>query len=646
MKGQLPPVASDETIGTIWDALPKGRFVGNASMVQHQQLEFLGSLLDDSGIVALIEKWQADDRTKTGAGGAPRLVSTRTVLLLLLVLTVEHSAQLVEELAVLVHQRLHPESLAYLGLDGDVQWVKSRRKGKTRKPRRRSKDAWYFPLWRSLERTLVPLDSRPKLPAMVNGKGNRRRGKMPTLAEVEALKATWTADHLVVRQERLDTIVHDLIEAGNRLEPEAITKEWKGDTCIDASVVTAYGKRGAPFGGTHGASDPSAGWYMRNGKWEATTEKKKAIKAVYGFDLTLIIRTNHDPSTAARHPSLIIGMAFNVPATGLIPASVGAYERIARNGHPTGRATGDRGYAAAAKAEDYQLPLRKLGYEIYTDYKIDQLGLDNSGGYAGAIQVEGAHYCPAMPKGLIDATKNARAGKITNGEWRDLIDQRPNYALRPKEKADAKGRRPMMCPARGPGATVNCPIVEALTGIEGNHSTTIYNPPSEKEQDAICRNHQSVSFPAIAGAKLAQDAQFGSREWESTYRSDRNTIEGGNAYMKDASKEALEGADRRRMKGMTVQTVFVGFLVVSANLRKLQAARDEYLKSDTDEEREERYDAKSRYREARRTRDDRAAPWDNFPLKVSLADAAAEKESPSPGTEPDPPDGPIALIHG
>lgn len=116
--------------------------------------------------------------------------------------------------------------------------------------------------------------------------------------------------------------------------------------------------------------------------------------------------------------------------------------------------------------------------------------------------------------------------------------------------------------------------------------------------------------------------------------------------MKDESKEQLESAGRRRMKGITAQTVLVGLLVVSANLRKLQATRDDWLKSDTDEEREERYEAKSRYRDARQARDDRAAPWDNFPLKVSLAKAADDKESPSPATEPDPPDGPVALIHG
>lgn len=635
----LPPVASDETLNSIWDALPKGRFVGNASMVPHHQLEFLGNIVDDSGVVSLIEAWQQEDREKSAPGGAPRIVSTRSILILFLVLTVEHSAQLIEELAVLVNQRLHAESLTYLGLDGAAQWSASRRPGKSRKPRPRTKSGWYFPFWRALERTLAPLDSKPKLPAMSNGKGNRRRGKMPTLAEVEVLKETWTADHLAKRLDRLNTVVHELIEAANRLEPEVITNEWKGDTCIDASVVPAYGKRGAPFGGTHGPSDPSAGWYLRNGKWEVTASKKGARKAVYGFDLTLILRTNHDPRTLARHPSLIVGMALNVPATALIPASVGAYERIAAHGHPTGRATGDRGYAAAAKAEEYQVLVRKLGYEILTDYKSTQLGINNDGGYAGAIQVEGAHYCPSMPEGLIDATKLARAGGITNGEWRDRIDQRRNFMLRPKEKPDSRGRQPMMCPARGPGATVNCPIVESQTGVEGTHATTIYNPPPEDEQDAICRNHHSVTFPQAAGAKLAQDEQFGSRDWQVKYTSDRNTVEGGNAYMKDDSKEQLEAAGRRRVRGIAAQTLLIGFLVVSANLRKLQATRDEWLESSTASARELRNEAKSAYRDARRKREDRVAPWDNFPLKDAL-DSAEAKEAPTPATEPDPPDGP------
>jgi ElaB/YqjD/DUF883 family membrane-anchored ribosome-binding protein len=83
--------------------------------------------------------------------------------------------------------------------------------------------------------------------------------------------------------------------------------------------------------------------------------------------------------------------------------------------------------------------------------------------------------------------------------------------------------------------------------------------------------------------------------------------------------------------------------VISANLRKLQAARDEWLKSPTDAARKQRQDAKARYRQARKERKDRAAPWDNFPLKQSL-EAAAELASSTPATEPDPPD-PLELTY-
>ena len=83
--------------------------------------------------------------------------------------------------------------------------------------------------------------------------------------------------------------------------------------------------------------------------------------------------------------------------------------------------------------------------------------------------------------------------------------------------------------------------------------------------------------------------------------------------MKDESKEALESADRRRIRGIAAQTVLVGFLVVSANLRKLQAVRADWLKCDSDPERDERYDAKSRYRDARQARNDRAAPGTTSP---------------------------------
>lgn len=639
-------VASDETLEQLWSAVPRGRFVGSSGVIPHEQVEFIGRLVDDAGIVELVEGWQEEDCAESAPGGATRLVSTRTVLILFLIVTVEHNAQLVKEIAVMVHQRLTPASRVYLGLDTEqayYSWSKpKRRKGEPtttplppRKRRVRTAKLWYWPLLRALHRTLAPMDYRPKPPAMKDGKGNRHRGKFPTIAEVEALRKSWTAEHLESRRERVDEAVHELIEATNRLEPQAFGDEWEGDLCVDASVVPAYGKRGAPWGGTHGAIDPSAAWYHRTSKWEPTTDHKKAKKSVYGFDLTLLLATNHDPDNLLTHAAMIRGMALDVPGTGLIPSAVHAFERIAAHGHPIGRATGDRGYAAGAKAEDYQMKLRNLGYEIVTDYKDNQLGIDNDGGYAGAIQVEGAFYCPGMPELLIDATKKVRKGAITNGEWRDLIDEREDYLIRPKEKPDERGRTPMVCPARGPRPTVSCALAEVHGAQPNDSDTVIYSPPVKDKQDLICTNKSSVSFPARAGAKLAQGPRYGTRDWQRKYKSDRGAIEGGNAYMKDESKENLAAAGRRRIRGIAAQTLLVGFLVVSANLRKLQTMRDDWAEFETDEEREEHRAAKQRWRENRRRSSTRIAPWDNFQARA----AGEDPDAPTPAADPDPPEG-------
>jgi hypothetical protein len=146
-----------------------------------------------------------------------------------------------------------------------------------------------------------------------------------------------------------------------------------------------------------------------------------------------------------------------------------------------------------------------------------------------------------MPERLIDATRDARAGKITNGEWLGRLD-------------------------------------DNVTSCSGQR-----NSPTKRDE------------PRWFARRAAQ----------------------------------LEAAGQRCVRGITAQTFLMGFVVVSADLRKLQATRDEWLKSPNDIHREARRDAKASYRAARKEREDRAAPWDNFPLKNSL-EPAAEKASPTP----------------
>lgn len=59
---------------------------------------------------------------------------------------------------------------------------------------------------------------------------------------------------------------------------------------------------------------------------------------------------------------------------------------------------------------EWQLPVRALGYKPVYDYRVDQLG--KQAGTEGAIMVEGTWYCPSMPQDLIDATEDLYAERI------------------------------------------------------------------------------------------------------------------------------------------------------------------------------------------------------------------------------------------
>lgn len=597
-------------ITSLWDALPQGRFVGNASRIPHEQILFIASLIDSSGIAERIDRWQEEDRVALAPGGRPRTVSTRTVLILVLLLAVEHSAQLVEEVAVIAHQRLAQESRDYLGLGG--------KKGIS-KGRRRTKAQWYFVMWRALHRALAPIDPKPRI--------STPRGKFPTLDEVNAMKASWKSEALYEKHARLKLVCADLIEATMQLVPREFADNWKGDVCVDASVIPVYAKRGAPFGGKLGSIEPTAGWYVRDSNHNIPTDKKKVKKAIYGYDATVLVQTNHDPTALANFPVLIVGMGLTVPATNLIGTAREIFEDVVRRGHPVGRSTGDRGYAPMAKPEEYQIPLRLLGYDIVTDYNDDQLGENSGAEFEGAMQVEGAWYCPSMPADLVSATVDLRAGTIDNRTWRERIRQRRQYLLRAKEKPDAKGRVPMMCPARGPGATALCPLVDVGCGTAATDVLTpITNPPDEAHQGLICTNKTSVTIPVKAGAKHSQTLQYGSDDWELVYKSDRNHIEGTNGFFKDSSKEGVSEAGRRRIRGLAGQQLALCFLYVTVNLRKIQKFRDEYVNY-TPAERADRAERKLEVRARRKARKDRPAPWDDFAMRARQQKLDDEKQS-------------------
>ena len=111
---------------------------------------------------------------------------------------------------------------------------------------------------------------------------------------------------------------------------------------------------------------------------------------------------------------------------------------------PKGVVVGDRAYFAVAKTKDFHEPLRKKGYTLVGDYKSNQLG--QRGSFETMSLVEGHWYCPAMPKPLIEATEQFRAGLIDEATYNQRINERRAYAMRRKGADDTGESQRFMCP--------------------------------------------------------------------------------------------------------------------------------------------------------------------------------------------------------
>ena len=88
----------------------------------------------------------------------------------------------------------------------------------------------------------------------------------------------------------------------------------------------------------------------------------------------------------------------------------------------------------------------------------------------------------------------------------------------------------------------------------------------------IC-TQSAITIAPDVGARHRQDLAFGSSEWQQTYATYRNTIEGLNGYIKDPAHECLHAPGRRSVRGIAAQSLFTAFLVMAVNFRKISAHR-------------------------------------------------------------------------
>jgi hypothetical protein len=111
-------------------------------------------------------------------------------------------------------------------------------------------------------------------------------------------------------------------------------------------------------------------------------------------------------------------------------------------------------------------------------------------------------------------------------------------------------------------------IVSTLSPRDGRPK--VLQPPPEPPR--LCTQTAITIAPDI-GARYRQDLPYGSPAWHARYAALRNTIEGLNGYAKDTAHQALAQPARRRVRGITAQSIFTALLLIAANIRKIRAWR-------------------------------------------------------------------------
>ncbi|MEU0677916.1 hypothetical protein ABZ330_34555 [Streptomyces sp. NPDC006172] len=409
----------------------------------------------------------------------------------------------------------------------------------------------------------------------------------------EKLMAKANPDELARKRALLIKLANLILAMSLREAMPLLEDRWNGSVCVDATVIGTYAK-GLASGSPVTATDPDAAWYVRttkhkdplalddlaparhNEKGGRLLKKAERIKkSLFGYDASLVIARDPshngvplpdgsaDPDVV---PALVIAFSVDKPSHRPGHVAVEALQQI-DDSLPRGYLAGDRAYNDQ-KPENFQLPIRAMGYEPVYDYAKDQLGVQ--AGFAGAELVEGNWYCPSMPQTLKEATKDLMNEKIDKQTWINRIRARAAYLFMPKQRPDAEGHRRVMCPAEA--NRTQCPL-KAYTLGRGIHLPLVDPAPSPAGSPPCC-SQKTVTVPPEAGASLWQPLQYGSEAWQRVYFRLRNSVEGINGYAKDPLYERLEDAGTRRIRGIAAQTLLLAFQLAHANRRKLRAWAD------------------------------------------------------------------------
>lgn len=141
----------------------------------------------------------------------------------------------------------------------------------------------------------------------------------------------------------------------------------------------------------------------------------------------------------------------------------------------------------------------------------------------------------------------------------------------------------MRCPAAGDAPTAKCvlkprsersrPVATTADGhkFDGRPRIVPTENIDREHPPKVC-TAETITISTRTGAKYAHapSLTYGTPEYSRIYNALRQSQEGIHGFAKDEAKEALGSPGRRRVHGKAAQSIFAGFILAAANLRKIR----------------------------------------------------------------------------
>ncbi|MFN3707390.1 hypothetical protein [Microcella sp.] len=547
-----------------------------------EDMAHMAAHLEASPILPMLENWRRIDTLDKHAGGRPPVLGDREILLLCFLLRSAGTGFLIRELAKAVAHNLDDSARELLGID----------KIKIHNDATLEEERWYYRCRRALVRLLKLIDSHP---------GKRL---MYTQEERRELELQRDPDDQEMRKERAAQFNAAVLQMTFNMQPRWLRrKKWSGVATVDQTALRAVSQsrrrkivKGKELVVTRKSDgslveryvlEPDAGLYPRKDsrilREDAAASEAVELDQVYMLSVTMMSQS--ESGKEKEHANLVVASSVTAPNKEVGAQVVRGLRHVVSNGISVDVLVGDGAYAAGQAVENYHEPLRQLGIGIATGYKgggDNQTQFGPKGGHAGAILTEGEFFCCATPKNLLHAARDHNQGLIDEETMLARLEERRQYRLRAKESPAADGSVPMMCPAYGPQATLECPLRAIHPKSSKKLKPVVEDSNLPVAPDKIC-TQSSVKFDANIGQKYRQKYSYKSEKWETTMKVGRNTVEALNEDFK-AKSGTIVDPRMRRMRGLTALYFMTTIALAHFNIQRIaiflkaQLAKDNALK--------------------------------------------------------------------